>query len=109
MNELIEHTENLDTPLYLSFQLESPKVKHEYFEVPDLEKTIHRHNNHHYWLQQDILQIKHFQYRFFQNIILNEDLVPQIKIFPHFLIFFKFDYQVLWEQQDQNAHITVFL
>ena len=37
MDKLIEHNENLDTPLYLPSQLESPKEKHEYFEVPDLK------------------------------------------------------------------------
>ena len=106
MNELIEHNENLDTPLYLPSHLESLKEKHDYFEVSNLETKIQRHNNPHFWLQQDILQIKQFQYKFFQNIILNEDTVPQIKIFAHFLLkFFRFNYQLFWEQQDQNAYI----
>ena len=64
-----------------------------------------RHGNPHYWLQQDILHIKQFQYRFFQNIILKEDTVPQIKIFSYFLSkFFRFHYQLLWEQEDKNAY-----
>ena len=83
--------ENLDTPLYLTSHLESLKEKHDYVEVPDLETKIQRHYNPYYWLQQDILQIEQFQYRFFQNIILNEDTVPQIKIFLHFL-FKKFQF-----------------
>ena len=29
------------------------------------------------WLKQQILQIKHFQYKFFQNVIINEDTNPQ--------------------------------
>ena len=50
------------------------------------------------------LKRKH-QYRFFQNIILNEDTVPQIKVFSHFLLkLFRFNYQIIWEQQDQNAY-----
>ena len=58
-------------------------------------------------MQQDILQINYFQYRFFQNIILNEDTVPQIKIFSHFLLkFFRYFYQLVWEQQDQNAYVN---
>ena len=57
MDKLIEHNENLVTPLYLHFHLESQKEKHDYFEVPDLETKIQRHDNPHYWLQQDILQI----------------------------------------------------
>ena len=72
-----------------------------------LKPKIQRHNNPPYWLPQAILQIKHFQYKFFQNNILNEDTVPQIKIFSHFLIkFFRHNYQLLWEQQDQNAYIN---
>ena len=62
MDKLIEHIENLNTPLYLPSHLESPKDKHGYFEVPDLETKIQRHNNPQYWLHQDIAQIKHFQY-----------------------------------------------
>ena len=72
---------NLETLVYLPSHLESLEEKHEYFEVPDLETTITRHNNPHYWFQQDIAQNKQFRYRFFQNIILNEDTVPQIKVF----------------------------
>ena len=105
MDERIEQKENLDTPLYLPSHLESLKEKHDYFEVPDLETKIQLHDNPHYWLQQDVLQIKQLQYRFFQNIILNEVTVRQIKIFSHFLLkFFGFNYQILWEQQDQNAY-----
>ena len=95
MDKLIEHDENLDTPVYLPSHLESLKEKHEYFEVPDLETKILRHNNPHYWLQ-DILQIRQFQYRFFQNIILNGDTVPQTKVFSPFLLkFFRFNYQLI--------------
>ena len=66
MDKFIEHKENLDTPLHFLSHLENLKEKHDYFEVPDLETKIQRHDNPHYWLQQDILQIKQFQYRFFR-------------------------------------------
>ena len=93
--------------MYLPSHLESLREKHEYFEVPDLETTFTRHNNPHYWLQQDIVQIKQFQYRFFEHIILNEDTLPQIKIFSHFLlIFFRFNHQLIWEQQNQSAYVN---
>ena len=47
------------------------------------------------------------QYRFFKKIIPNEDTVPKIEIFSHFLSkFFRFIYQLLWEQQDQDAYIN---
>ena len=85
MDKLIEHNENLDTALHLPSDLESRNKKHDFFEVPDLETNIQRPDNPHYGLQQYMLQSKQFQYRFFQNIILNEDTVPQIKIFSHLL------------------------
>ena len=79
MNNFIEHKENLDPPLNLPSHLESLKQTHDYFEVPDFDTKIQRHNNPHYWLQQDILKSKQFHNRFFQNIILNGNTVPQIK------------------------------
>ena len=83
------------------------KEKAIYFDLPDIDTKIIRHNNPHYWLQQDLLQVTNFQYRFFQNIILDDDPIPQIKIFFHFLLnFFRFNYQLLWEQKDQNAYIN---
>ena len=81
MDKLIEHNENLDTPLDLPSHLESLKEKHEYFEVPDLETKVQRHDNPHYWLQQDMIEIKQFQYRFIENIILNEETVPLFTLF----------------------------
>ena len=35
--------------------LEALKHKSEYFDVPDLGTKIQRHDNPHYWLQQDIV------------------------------------------------------
>ena len=68
MEKLIEYNENQDTPLYRPSHIDTLKHKAEYFEVPDLETRIPRRDNPHYWLQQDILQAKTFQYRFFHNI-----------------------------------------
>ena len=108
MQKLNEFNENQDTPLYRSSHLEDLKHKSEYFEVPDLDTRIQRHDNpHYYWLQQDILQIKNFQYRFFNNIIPTDDTIPQVEIFTHFILkFFRFNNQLLWEQQDQQAYIN---
>ena len=76
----------------------------EFFEVQDIRTKIKRQDNPHYWLQQDISQKNQFQYIFFQNIIINEDIVPQIKVYSQFLLkFFRFNYQLLWEEQDQPA------
>ena len=96
MQKLIEFIENQDTPLYLLSHLEDLKHKSEYFEVTDLETRIQIHDNPHYWLQQDILQVKNFQYRFFNNITLTDHAIPQVKVFTQFLInFFRFNYQIL--------------
>ena len=105
MQTLIEFNENQDTHFYLPSQLKDLKHKSVYFDVPDLETKVQRHDNPHYWLQQDIVQIKNFQYRFFNNIILTDDTIPQVKVFTHFLLkFFRFNYQLVWEQQDQQAY-----
>ena len=58
MEKFIKFNENQETPLYLPSRLNDLKHKSEYFEVPDLETKIQRHNNPHYWLQQDIIQVK---------------------------------------------------
>ena len=107
MQNLIEFNENQDTPLYRSSHLEDLKHKSEYFEVPDLDTRIQRHDNPHYWLQQDSLQMKNFQYRFVNNIILTDDTFPQVKIFTHFLLkFFRFNYQLLWENKINKPTLT---
>ena len=107
MQKLIEFNENQNIPLYRPSHLEDLRHKSEYFVVPDLDTRIQRHDNPHYWLQQDILQVKNFQNRFFNNIILTNDTIPQVKIFTQFILkFFRFIYQLLWEQQDQQAYIN---
>ena len=71
-----------------------------------LDTKVIRHNNPHYWLQQDLLQVTNFQHRFFRNISLDDDTIPQIKVFSHFLLkFSRFNYQLLREQKYQNAYI----
>ena len=108
MQKLIEFNEHLETLLYLPSHLEDLKHKSEYFDVPDLETKIQRHDNPHYWIQRGIVQVKNFQYRFFNNIILTEDTIPQAKVFIQFLLkFFRVNYQLLWEQQDQQAYTNV--
>ena len=105
MNKLIEFNENLDTPIYRPSISEDLQQKHQYFEVPHIDSQINRQYNPHYWLQQDVLQITHFQYNFIQNLTLNDDTIPQIQIFARFLLkFFRFNYQLIWEQQDQSAY-----
>ena len=88
MQKPIEFNENQNTPLYRSSHLEDLNHKSEYFEVPDLETRIQRYDNPQYWLQQYILLVKNFQYRFFNNIILTNDTIPQVKIFTQFILKF---------------------
>ena len=107
MQKLIEFNENQNSPLYCPSHLQEQKHRSEYFEVPDLDTKVQRHDNPHYWLQRDFLQIKNFQYRFFNNIILTDDTIPQVKNFTQFLLkFLRFNYQLLWEQKDQQAYIN---
>ena len=107
MQKLIKFNENQDTTLYCPSHPQELKHRSEYFEVPDLDTKVQRHDNPHYWLQRDILQIKNFQYRFFNNNILTDDTIPQVKIFTQFLLkFLRFNYQLLWEQKDQQAYIN---
>ena len=84
MQKLIDFNGNQDTPLYRPSHLEDLTHKSEYVEVPDLETRIQRHGNPHHWLQQDILQVKNFQYRFFNNITLNDNTIPQVKDITQF-------------------------
>ena len=53
-----------------------------------------------------MLQITHFQYNFFENILLNEITKPQIQVFSRFLSkFFLTNYQIEWVQQDRSAYV----
>ena len=107
MQKLIEFNENQDTLLHRPSHLQETKHRSEYFEVSDLDTKVQRHDNPHYWLQRDILQIKHFQYRFFNNIILTDDTIPQDKVLTQFFLeFLRFNYQLVWEQKDQQAYIN---
>ena len=96
MTKLIGFTKNLETPLYLPPLLENLQQTHQYFEVPDIDFKITRQSNPHYWLQQGILQITHFQYNFFQNLTLDDDTIPYIQVFAKLLLkFFRFNYQLI--------------
>ena len=107
MNKVIKFIEYLETPEYRPSLIGNFQQKHQYFEVPDIDTKVTRHNNPHYWLQQHILQITQFQNNFFQNLTLNDDTIPQIKVFARFLLkFCRFNYQLIWVQQDQSANTS---
>ena len=65
----------------LFFSLRRSETQIWIFRVPDLETRVQRLDHPHYWLQQDILQVKNFQHRFFYNITLTNDTIHQVKVF----------------------------
>ena len=74
------------------------------FEVEDIERTVTTQNNPHHWLQEDILRIQTFLYHYFKDITLDEQTIPQTKVISLFLRkYFRFNYQLLWSEQDQLA------
>ena len=66
-------------------QIESPGEKHDYFEERNIATKVKRHEKPHYWLYRDLLQQTHFQYNFFQAMLLNEDTIPLVKVYSQFL------------------------
>ena len=65
---------------------------------------VNPEDNPHHWLQTDILQIQNFIYHYFKDLTLNDQTIPQIKVISLFLRkYFRFNYQLLWSQQDQPA------
>ena len=55
-----------DKPTFLPSAIQALQGKDSYFEVPNLEQLRLIENNPHYWLETDSLQLKQFQYQFFQ-------------------------------------------
>ena len=70
MDKLKQHNENIDTPEYLPSHLESPKEKHDFFEVPDLETKISRHNNPHNCYNEIKYKSKKFNTDSFKTLYL---------------------------------------
>ena len=84
------------------------------FDVEIFERLVDPEDNPHHWLQTDILRIQNFLYHYFKDLTLNDQTIPQIKVISLFLRkYFRFNYQLLWSQQDQSAftaftnHFTV--
>ena len=78
----LEELNNLtDDPTFLLPAIQALHSKHSYFEVPNLEQLRSIDNKYHHWLETNLLQLKQFQYQFFQNITLKEQTIPQIRIY----------------------------
>ena len=78
------------------------------FDVEIIERLVNPEDNPHHWLQADILRIQNFLYHYFKDLTLNDQTIPQIKVISLFLRkYFRFNYQLLWSQQDQSAFTAV--
>ena len=74
------------------------------FEVKIIERLVNPEDIPHHWLQTDILRIQNFLYHYFKDLTLNDQTIPQIQVISPFLRkYFRFNYQLLWSQQDQPA------
>ena len=104
LNRLKEHNLALENPKYSPNALEELERYIPNFEVEDIERIVTTQNNPHHWLQADILQIQNFLYHSFKDITLDEQTIPQTKVISLFLRkYFRFNYQLLWSEQDQPA------
>ena len=69
----LENLNNLtDESTFLPSAIQALQSKDSNFEVPNLGQLRSIENNPHHWLETDLLQLKQFQYQFFQKITLNE-------------------------------------
>ena len=80
LTQLEEYNSICSQPIILPSAIQALKKLKSYFEVSDIEIRRNIENPHH-WLETDLLQLKHFQYNFLYNISLDEQTIPQIKIF----------------------------
>ena len=98
----------LENPKYSPNALQELEQYIHNFEVEDIERIVITQDNPHHWLQTDMIRIQSFSYHSFKDITLNEQTIPQFKLISLFLRkLFRFNYQLLWSEQDQSA-FTVF-
>ena len=99
-----DHNIALETPKFSPNALNELEQNINKFEVEIIERLVNPEDNPHHWLQTDILRIQNFLYHYFKDLTLNDQTIPQIKVISLFLRKdFRFNYQLLWSQQDQPA------
>ena len=104
LNEVKDFNITLENPKFSPNALKELEQYIHKFEVEDLEKLIVTHNNHHPWLQTDIVQIQKLLYHYFKDITINDQTISQTKLISLILRkYFRFNYQLLWSLQDQPA------
>ena len=104
LNQVKDFNLTLETQKYSPNALQELEQYIHNFEVEDIKRIIITQNIPHHWLQTDIIRTQNFLYHYFKDIVLNDQTIPQIKLISLFLRnFFRFNYQILWSQQDPPA------
>ena len=104
LNNVKDHNLTNEIPKYSPNALDDLQRYINNFDVEIIERLVTPEDNPHHWLQADILRIQNFLYHYFKDLTLNDQTIPQIKIISLFLRkYFRFNYQLLWSQQDQSA------
>ena len=104
LNNVKDHNLTNDIPKFSPNALEDLERYLHNFDVEIIERVVDPKDNPHHWLQADILRIQNFIYHYFKDLTLNDQTIPQIKVISLFLRkYFRFNYQLLWSQQDQSA------
>ena len=104
LNNVKDHNLAHEIPKYSPNALDDLQRYIDNFDVEIIETLVNPDDNPHHWLQADILRIQNFIYHYFKDLTLNDQTIPQIKVISLFLRkYFRFNYQLLWSQQDQSA------
>ena len=99
-----DHNIALETPNFSPNALDELERYISNFEVKIIGRLVNPEDNPHLWLQTDILRIQNFLYHYFKDLTLNDQTIPQIQVISLFLRkYFRFNFQLLWSQQDQPA------
>ena len=104
LNIVKDHNLALETPKFSPNALDELERCINNFEVDIIERLVNPEDNPHHWLQTDILRIQNFLYHYFKDLTLDDQTIPQIKVISLFFRkYFRFNYRLLWSQQDQPA------
>ena len=104
LNKVEDHNLALETPKISPNALDELERYINNFEVEIIERLVNPEDNPHHWLQTEILRIQNFLYHYFKDLTLDDQTIPQIKVISLLLRkYFRFNYQLLWSQQDQPA------
>ena len=104
LNNVKDHKIAQEIPKFSPNALDDLQRYIDNFDVEIIERLVNPEDNPHHWLQADILRIQNFIYHYFKDLTLNDQTIPQIKVISLFRRkYFRFNYQLLWSQQDQSV------